>query len=121
MNKSGCDLKSTTSMNIVPAYEGSHKIEHCTSTVNDASTTVNDDVYQSNETQLSKVAKTSADDKSNYHPQRSGYDDNASTLTMETSSTPNEHSSSRMNIYPIVNGKFILFTQEILKLDFRLV
>ena len=105
-------------MNIVPTYEGGHKIEHCTSTVNDASTTVNDDVYQSNETQLSKVAKTSADDKSKYHPQRSGYNDNASTLTMEKSSTPNDPSSSRMNIYPILDGKCAFYTQKILKFGY---
>lgn len=113
MNKSHCGLKTTTNINIVQANEGNQKIECCTSTVNDASAAVNDSVHQSNEMQISKVAKTSAEEKSKHHPQRSGYNDKTSTIILGNLSTQNQHSSSSMNIYPILDGKCacIYYTQ----------
>ena len=90
-----------TSTNINEQVDGCHKMkQHCTSTVNDASSTVSDATpYSVNGMEVSKVAKTSVEGNATcQQPGRNGYQGNPLTLNMRKASKQNYHHLSTDNI-----------------------
>ena len=95
-------------MNIVQDTDGNQEFVRCTSTVNAASSTVNDVMYTGKEIETSKVAKTSNGEGTKCQLQRIGSNINTSTAMSAKTIRENSLPSSNMSVYQVLNGKKLL-------------
>ena len=89
------------STNVNEQVDGYHKMkQHCTSTVNDASSTVRDTTSNTaNGMEVSKVAKTSVGGSATcQQPEINGYQDSMSALNVKKSSKQNHNHLSTDNV-----------------------